>query len=124
MRHADGSASDLAVLASFFDSLGGPPDEPPAERKRPGRFHVADERDYVLGDGPIDGITDDFLRDVARAYASAVARGEPSNKAISHQTGWPIKSVQRWVYTARQRGIMPRGQRGVSANGEHREACP
>lgn len=62
--------------------------------------------------GPADGLTDEFLQDVARAYAAAVARGERPNVAMARQTGYPLKSVQRWVYTARQRGIMPRGSKG------------
>jgi hypothetical protein len=67
---------------------------------------------FRLATGPQDGLTDAFLGDVARAYASAVARGERPNKAIAEQTGYPLKTVQRWVYTARQRGIMPRGSKG------------
>jgi hypothetical protein len=62
--------------------------------------------------GPTNGLTDEFLQDIARAYAAAVARGERPNVAMARQTGYPLKSVQRWVYTARQRGIMPRGSRG------------
>ena len=62
--------------------------------------------------GPPNGLTDDFLQDVAKAYAAAVARRERPNVALAKQTGAPVKSVQRWVYTARQRGIMPRGSRG------------
>jgi len=73
---------------------------------------VSEDRDYRLSAGPVDGLTDDFLRDVARAYAAAAARGEPPNVAIARQTGYSTKSVQRWVYTARLRGIMPRGRKG------------
>jgi hypothetical protein len=62
--------------------------------------------------GPTAGLTDEFLRSVARAYIAAVQRGERPNVAMAEQTGYPLKSVQRWVYTARQRGIMPRGSRG------------
>ncbi len=71
------------------------------------------ERGYRLPSGPVkDGLTDRFLANVARAYAAAVARGERPNVAMAAQTGYPIRSVERWVYTARQRGIMPRGRRG------------
>lgn len=70
--------------------------------------------DFRLKSGPARGLTDDFLTDVKRAYAAAVARGERPNKAIAEQTGYQPKTVQRWVYTARQRRIMPPGRRGVT----------
>ncbi|PZG54325.1 hypothetical protein C1I98_04385 [Spongiactinospora gelatinilytica] len=72
----------------------------------------SEERDYRLPCGPKDGVTDEFLRKVARAYNAAILRGERPNVAIAEQTGYQIKSAQRWVYTARQRGIMPRGRKG------------
>lgn len=68
---------------------------------------------YRLSEGPgSDGLTDDFLGQVARAYAAAMARGERPNVAMAEQTGYPVRTVQRWVYTARQRGIMQRGEKG------------
>jgi hypothetical protein len=70
------------------------------------------EREFRLSSGPSSGLTDEFLRDVYKAYRAADARDEPPNVAISEQTGYPVKTVQRWVYTARQRGIMPRGSKG------------
>lgn len=70
------------------------------------------EREFRLSHGPVEGLTDDFLRDVARAYRAAQARDERPNKSIAEQTGYPLKTAQRWVYTARQRGIMPRGEKG------------
>lgn len=70
------------------------------------------DREFRLSAGPTEGLTDDFLRDVARAYTAAVLRGERPNVAIAAQTGYPLKTVQRWVYTARLRRIMPRGQQG------------
>ena len=86
------------------------PRMPKRERELIGVREVDD--DFGLDAGPVDGLTDDFLGNVARAYVAAVARGERPNVAISEQTGYPLKSVQRWVYTARQRGIMPRGSKG------------
>jgi hypothetical protein len=78
-----------------------------APRRRP-------ESTYRLKHGPgEDGLTDDFLTRVTRAYASAVARGEAPNRSIADQVGVPLKTAQRWVYTARQRGFMPAGRRGV-----------
>ena len=62
---------------------------------------------------PADGLTDEFLARVARAYSAAVARGESPNRTIADDVGAPVKTVQRWVYTARQRGIMPAGRRGA-----------
>ncbi|GAA3089525.1 hypothetical protein GCM10010530_14090 [Kribbella aluminosa] len=70
------------------------------------------DREFRLQAGPADGLTDEFLREVARAYSAAILRGERPNVAIAEQTGYPLKSVQRWVYTARLRRIMPRGQQG------------
>jgi hypothetical protein len=60
--------------------------------------------------------TDDFLRDVARAYAAAPARGERPNRAIAEQVSTSLWAVQRWVYTARQRGIMQPGRQGTQAD--------
>lgn len=74
--------------------------------------NIRENDDYRLPRGPVDGLTDDFLREVARAYAAAVARGERPNVAIAEQVDYPPRTVQRWVYTARQRGIMPRGAKG------------
>ena len=70
------------------------------------------ETAFRLEHGPTTGITDEFLRDVSRAYRAAHARGESPNVSISEQTGYPLKTVQRWVYTARQRKIMPPGRKG------------
>jgi hypothetical protein len=70
------------------------------------------EQEFRLESGPTTGLTDEFLRDVSRAYRAAHARGERPNVSISEQTGYPVKTVQRWVYTARQRRIMPRGKKG------------
>lgn len=57
-------------------------------------------------------MTDEFLRDVTKAYTAALARGERPNRSIADQTGYPLKSVQRWVYTARLKKIMPPGVKG------------
>lgn len=70
------------------------------------------DREFRLESGPAEGLTDDFLRGVAKAYEAAVLRGEKPNVAISEQTGYPLRSVQRWVYTARQRRIIPPGKPG------------
>ncbi|TDD26535.1 hypothetical protein E1218_13040 [Kribbella turkmenica] len=53
---------------------------------------------------PSDGLTPQFLQDVAAAYTSAVARGERPNVALAEQTGFAPRTVQRWVYLARKAG--------------------
>lgn len=70
------------------------------------------DREFRLSAGPAEGLTDDFLHEVARAYNAALARGERPNVAIAKQTNYPLRTVQRWVYTARQRRIMPPGRPG------------
>jgi hypothetical protein len=62
-------------------------------------------------DWPTDGLTDDFLSQLKRAYLAALSRKEHPNASIKEQLGGDpmkvsLKTVQRWVYTARQRGIM------------------
>jgi hypothetical protein len=83
-----------------------------AKRVRRNWRAVTDDRDFNLAGGPTEGLTDEFLRDVARAYSAAVNRGEQPNKSIAEQTSYSMKTVRGWVYIARQRGIMPRGRRG------------
>lgn len=85
-----------------------------AHAPRKGRDVVIREIDseYRMTSGPESGLTDQFLHQVARAYSAAMFRGERPNRAISQQLGYPLKTVQRWVYTARQRGIMPPGSKG------------
>lgn len=53
---------------------------------------------------PLDGLTDDFLKQVGKAYQSAVAHGEKPNIALAEQTGHPRRTVERWVYLARKGG--------------------
>jgi hypothetical protein len=73
------------------------------------------EREFRLTERPQDGLTDEFLRSVARAYNAAVARGERPNASIREQLDVPLKTVQRWVYTARQRSIMEPSRRAGAA---------
>jgi hypothetical protein len=61
---------------------------------------------------PEYGLTDDFLREVADAYASAVARHEHPAKTLARQTGFDARTVHSWVYKARKRGIMQPTKRG------------
>ncbi len=86
---------------------------PHAKRKWQGIREI-DSSFRLPAGGPTEGLTDEFLRDVARAYTAALARGERPNKAIAEQTGFSDRTAQRWVYTARLRGIMPRGRKGAA----------
>jgi hypothetical protein len=62
---------------------------------------------------PEGGLTDDFLREVARAYSAALLRKERSPaQSLAQQAGVPVRTVHRWIYTARQRRIMERGRQG------------
>lgn len=61
---------------------------------------------------PPEGLTDDFLRQVAEAYASAVKRGKHPAPAIANASGVSVSAVRKWVYTARKRKIMAAGQQG------------
>lgn len=67
--------------------------------------------------GPIADVrvllTEEFLDDVAHAYAAAVSRGESPGVAIAEQTGKPLATAQRWVLEARKRGMLPPGRTGV-----------
>lgn len=58
-------------------------------------------------------LTDEFLRQVHRAYDAAVARGEWPAVALAEQTGVTPHAVRKWIYTARKRGIMPPGRQGT-----------
>lgn len=57
-------------------------------------------------------MTDDFLRDVVRAYAIAARKGLRPAPTIAEATGVSDRAVHKWIYTARKRGIMPPGTRG------------
>lgn len=113
---------DLSRLAAHFtswwhsgvtsswvaDSLGaqvkgsGVP-QVPMPRERPAQAPVPEPR----LDAPADGLTDEFLHDVARAYAAAVAHRRPPGKALAALAGVSDRTVHRWVLTARKRGIIP-----------------
>ncbi len=68
------------------------------------RVPTPDTAARLSPDAPSGGLTDDFLRQVAAAYRAAVARDERPNKALAEQSGYPQRSVERWVYLARKRG--------------------
>lgn len=68
-------------------------------------LHEPDPITELRPPGP-DGLTDAFFRELASAYTSAVARGERPNKTLAEQTGYPKRTVERWVYLARKRGFL------------------
>lgn len=100
-------------LAAQWDKS---PDPKPRRAKRQAwvwkKRVVTQDRDFRLAPGaPDEGLTPEFLHDVARAYAAAVARGERPNVALAAQTGYTPKAAQKWVYTARARKIMPKASK-------------
>jgi hypothetical protein len=125
------SAVLLSTMASYFQTSFGPgtksednwvaaaqrsqhPDGKPVRKAKPRGTSVAPDTTFQLTQGPTEGITDEFLRDVARAYGAALARGERPNVAIAAQIETSVKNVERWVGKARDRGIMPQGRKGVA----------
>lgn len=112
MAYAVNLPDDMRAAAGL-DDLERP-------RKAPGPRRRRLDGTYRLTEGPgPDGLTDDFLATVARAYAAALARGERPNAAIEADLAaagrpYPRRTVERWVYEARRRGIMPRGRKGAA----------
>jgi hypothetical protein len=126
--------SNVAVLCSFYSAAGGPTtgeapnwvqmasmarrgDSPSISRRMysDNAKPLALEDDFCLTKIP-ESLSEEFLRELSRAYRAAVVRGEAPNVAIAEGTGAPVRTVQRWVYEARKRGIMPparaKGARG------------
>ena len=74
------------------------------------------ERRYKLRWKPRQRLGDDFYRDVAHAYQSAVAFGLRPRKAIVDDTGAADATAAGWVLEARRRGYLPPAEPGkVSA---------
>jgi hypothetical protein len=76
------------------------------------------DADYHLDAPPgPEGLTDEFLHRVARAYGAAIMRGEAPNATIHKDVGFnPTKAprtVERWVYEARKRQIMRAARKGA-----------
>jgi hypothetical protein len=140
MAHADvldsrinvASAVHLSVLASHFATTFGDVDlsenwvaaarfqqsavgKKPVSRQRLRGRAVEPEKDFRMRQLTTKtDLTDEFLEDVARAYSSALARGERPNVSLAEQTGRPARTVERWVSKARDREIMPPARRGVA----------
>ncbi|CAN5398154.1 hypothetical protein BH11ACT8_BH11ACT8_04320 [soil metagenome] len=63
-------------------------------------------------DPPPNGkLTDDFLRDVARAYDAAIAQRLSPAKTIAPLVNVSEKTVHSWVAKARDRGLMSKATR-------------
>ena len=78
------------------------------KRRRSKRREAQLDADYRLTSPPgPDGLSDEFLARVGRAYVAASLRGEPPNKTIAADVHTSPRSVERWVYEARRRGVMP-----------------
>jgi hypothetical protein len=119
--------SNVAVLVSHFATTFGPKTDPARnwaaaaqESTMPGAQRVRKQRpprrvppdtSYRLS-APTAGLTPEFLGNVGRAYAAAVARGEAPNKTLASDAMVPIRSIERWVYLARKSGIMPPARKG------------
>jgi hypothetical protein len=87
------------------------------KRRQSKRREAQIDADYRLTEPPgPDGLSDEFLSRVGRAYVAASLRREPPNRTIAADVHASPKSVARWVYEARRRGVMPparaRGARG------------
>lgn len=120
-----GDGSNLAVMATYFAttfSKAQPdnwlwvayaadhsPPRKPAPKETPAR-----DTSYRLAGGPVDGITNEFLQNVAAAYWAATERGEAPNVAIQAQVPhYKLTTIRWWVRLARERGFLPAGRRGA-----------
>lgn len=127
-RRAKNYGVQLDVLASHFDvnSYGSQarhwvsdawrsqfPNSgmPVAKLRQPKRPKVSEPPPLRAPEG--GRLTDDFLREVHRAYTAAVTRGEWPAPTLAEQAGVSVHAVRKWIYTARKRKIMPPGRQGV-----------
>ncbi len=124
---------DLARLASYYHTSFGPqaadkshwvvdsmraqfPDSgvPQAPLLAPDRPEVRDSDVLRLEPPGPEGLTDNFLDQVRRAYYAAIGSGtRPLVPALAKSAGVSPRTIERWVYEARRRGVMPPGQRGA-----------
>jgi hypothetical protein len=80
--------------------------------RRPAKSGAKLDRRYRLERPKGRRLTDDFYRDVAHAYQSAIAFGMQPRKAIVTDTGAADATVAGWVGEARRRGYLPEGRPG------------
>lgn len=85
------------------------------------RAHFKDKRRVIASPIKLERpatrrLTDDFYKDVARAYTAAVAAGRNPRKALAEASATPADTVARWIAETRRRGYLPRAEPGkVSA---------
>lgn len=85
------------------------------------RAHFKDKRRRIVSPVRLERpgtrrLTDDFYKDVARAYGAAVAAGHNPRKALAEASATPADTVARWIREARRRGYLPPAEPGkVSA---------
>jgi hypothetical protein len=131
------TGSNIAILASRYVTLYGNAADPTEDwcvaaayatagikpyanvkkRHQSGRQLSTDAEYRLTGPPGPEGLSDEFLDRVRRAYLAATRRREPSvSKALAADAQVSHRSVERWVYEARKRGVMPaaraRGARG------------
>jgi hypothetical protein len=116
--------AQLSTHAQLIDQETGKKVDNPYQikkRRQSARREMELDADYRLTQPPgPDGLSDEFLSRVGRAYVAAALRGEPPNRTIHEDVGFnptaKPRTVERWVYEARKRGIMPparaKGARG------------
>lgn len=72
-------------------------------------------RRYRLASNPPPGkIPDDYLRNVVKAYHSAVTHGLKPAPTIAGDLNQEVNTVRGWIKKARQRGLMPPGRAGYT----------
>lgn len=100
--------SMLAQLTTHYEQAGLPP-VPQAADPSPRRRSTAEPEPIQLA-YPVDGLTDAFLSDVARAYRAAVGQGRTDPAvAIAEAMGETsnVRTVHSWIYKARKQGFLP-----------------
>jgi hypothetical protein len=93
------------LALSWYSQLPDSGIPQPARVRRPRRAKSKLEEPRLSA--PTDGLTDQFLGDVAEAYRRAVKLRQPPAKTLAALAGVDARTVHSWVYKARKRGIMP-----------------
>lgn len=107
-----GSKATSWVAESFRDQMQSNPKRVRKVQQFKKRVRRPNPPDVRLSGRPLAGVTDEFLGDVARAYASAVHQGHAPAPRLAKDAGVSPKTVHSWVKRARDRGIMPPPQQG------------
>jgi hypothetical protein len=85
------------------------PDDLPAHFKDKQRRIV---QPVKLKRPPTRRLSDDFYKDVGRAYTAAVEAGHNPRKALAEASATPADTVARWITAARRRGYLPDAEPG------------